>query len=109
MKKRTKIDYNSLLYPMFEKRRSGMNWTTWANHLKKIKVGREWVTMDIYSYGIDTDELLRLVNSRGGRYVYVIGGRKKKRGGGFDSPWKAEVYFVPRNLANKILVLGGVP
>lgn len=101
-----KIDYNLLLAPLFHARRANMNWTEWAKHLKKIKVKREWVSLD--GYGPDSDELVRVINSyKTSRYVYVIGGQKSKRGHSREQ--KIELLLVPRVLAQKILVLGGVP
>jgi hypothetical protein len=103
-----KIDYNALLGPFFAKRREGMNWTGWSAHLKKIKVRREWVSVESYSKDPDSEEILRIINSyKTSRFVYVVGGQKYKRGSYGDM--KCELLLVPRNLAQKILVLGGVP
>jgi hypothetical protein len=109
-----KIDYNALLGPFFARRREGMKWTEWSAHLKKIKVRREWVSIpdshgySSYSQDPDSEEILRIINSyKTSRFVYVIGGHKYKRGNYGDM--KCELLLVPRNLAQKILVLGGVP
>lgn len=112
------LAWNEKLPSLFITRRQSFGekkWTTWANYLRKLKIKQVWIEEGLYADG-QIQNFADIVNSAKKKYIYVIGSRrcinKRWRGNAFQHRRKVnviEVLLIPPKLAQKILVLGGLP
>jgi hypothetical protein len=105
------IDWNDKLKFLFlnKKRTFGVkSRTIWANYLRRHKIKRFLINENQ-----EADELIDLINSTKKRYVWVggerLGVRKRPSNGHPYTMFAVEILLVPPKLAQKILVLGGLP
>ena len=109
--RRKKIVWNDKLPEIFAAKRRSLGekrWTAWTNYLRRLKIKQVWISGLEYEYGLE--DLLDVVNSSKKKYVYVAGmTRIMKKRNPTRTVNASEILLVPPKLAQKILVLGGLP
>lgn len=114
--KQRQINWNDKLPEIFRTKRKSFGekkWTVWASYLRKLKIKQIWIADSDGMAGSkeSTMAILDVVNSAKKKYVYVVGSRRRMK---TRKPYPrritaTEILLVPPKLAQKILVLGGLP
>lgn len=112
------IDWNEKLSVLFRRKRAEFGQkgrTAWANYLRSFKIKQHFVTGSRNGTYYDRTEkdIITVINSTKRRYVWIVGERvvirKRPKNGHRYVLNATEILLIPPKLAQKILVLGGLP